>query len=99
MSTPLKVPEKVDVSQCLLLFGAFCNGNMGDVVQAAAVHRLISLRADQCVWYAHSEKEDPSRGFREGEFFTDEEEDGPSRVVSLTCDAESGRQVRMSFWE
>lgn len=86
--TQLTIPEDVDVSNCLLWFGAFCNGNMGDVAQVASITRLMS-HLEQCIWFAHPAKEEPTRGFHEGWFFGDDE----SRVISLTCSAESGRVV------
>lgn len=90
-SFPLAVPPAEDVSECILLFGAFCNGNMGDVMQASTMSRLVSNVAtyDRCVWHAHPGKEDPANGFREGEFFGA----NASRVISLGCDRESGEQV------
>lgn len=90
-SFPVVVPPAEDVSECILLFGAFCNGNMGDVMQASTMSRLVSNVAshDRCVWHAHPEKEDPANGFREGEFFGG----NASRVISLRCDHESGVQV------
>lgn len=90
-SFPVAVPPAEDVSECILLFGAFCNGNMGDVMQASTMSRLVSNAAthDRCVWHAHPGKEDPANGFREGEFFGG----NTSRVISLGCDRESGEQV------
>lgn len=57
-----------NVSQCVLLFGAYCNGNMGDVIQASAMARLVAdVSSDaQCVWHAHPSKEDSVNGFHEG---------------------------------
>lgn len=89
--SPSQVPDNVDVSECILLFAAFCNGNMGDVIQAASMRHLVARLAgrEQCIWYAHPAKEDPANGFQEGEFFGDDF----SRVISLKCDSDSGRQV------
>eukprot|EP00903_Cladosiphon_okamuranus_P011259 g10617.t1 len=60
-----------DVRDCILLFGAFCNGNMGDVVQHISMEHILSSVAptDQCFYYAHHRGENSSKGFRIGEFF------------------------------
>ncbi|CAN0062451.1 unnamed protein product [Scytosiphon promiscuus] len=58
------------VGDCILLFGAFCNGNLGDVIQPLAMKRLLaSIAPDQCFWYAHPGVETASRGYRVGQFF------------------------------
>ena len=58
----------VDVGGCLLLFGAYANGNMGDVVQSSTMQRLFTQVAPEgtCIWHSHPSKEDPSKGFHEG---------------------------------
>ncbi|CAN0182794.1 unnamed protein product [Ectocarpus sp. 6 AP-2014] len=72
-----------DVGDCILLFGGFCNGNMGDVVQPIAMHDLLaSVAPDQCFWYAHPAGEAPERGDRIGEFFGGDD----SKVFPLTPD-------------
>ncbi|CAN0183456.1 unnamed protein product [Ectocarpus sp. 6 AP-2014] len=72
-----------DVGDCILLFGGFCNGNMGDVVQPIAMHDLLaSVAPDQCFWYAHPADEDVERGYRIGEFFGGDD----SKVFPLTPD-------------
>lgn len=57
-----------DVSECVLLFGAFCNGNLGDVIQASTMSRLVTKVASDstCIWHAHPSKEKMANGFREG---------------------------------
>lgn len=57
-----------NVSECVLLFGAFCNGNLGDVIQASTMSRLITKVAPDstCIWHAHPSKEKMTNGFREG---------------------------------
>lgn len=57
-----------DVSKCILFFGAYCNGNLGDAIQASTMARLIAKVAseERCVWHAHPSKEVPANGFREG---------------------------------
>lgn len=89
---PTKVPDTIDVSECILLFGAFCNGNMGDVMQAASMRNLINGLAmtQPCIWYAHPVKENFGNGFGEGEFFVGDS----SHIFSIGCDANSARQVR-----
>lgn len=61
-------PAERDVSECLLLFGAYANGNMGDIVQSSTMARLMSNVAPPgtCIWHAHPSKETTARGFREG---------------------------------
>ncbi|CBJ28751.1 conserved unknown protein [Ectocarpus siliculosus] len=72
-----------DVGDCILLFGGFCNGNMGDVVQPIAMQDLLaSVAPDQCFWYAHPADEDVERGYRIGEFFGGDD----SKVFPLTPD-------------
>lgn len=90
-----RVPENIDVSECIVLFAAFCNGNMGDVVQAASMRHLVDdlMAAEQCIWYAHPLKEDPANGFREGEFFGGD----VSRLLAVGCDAESAQQVSFFY--
>lgn len=89
---PTKVPDSIDVSECILLFAAFCNGNMGDVMQAASMRNLINglTMTQPCIWYAHPDKEIFANGFGEGEFFGGDS----SHILSIGCDAESARQVR-----
>eukprot|EP00904_Undaria_pinnatifida_P001181 jgi/Undpi1/11063/HiC_scaffold_30.g13361.m1 len=75
--------DSSDISECILLFGAFCNGNMGDVIQPIAMQRLLaSVAPTQCFWYAHPWNEDSVRGFRIGEFFGGD----TSRLIHLTSD-------------
>eukprot|EP00752_Nemacystus_decipiens_P010080 g8982.t1 len=73
--------EAGDVSECILLFGAFCNGNMGDVVQPISMEHLLAsvLPPEQCYYYAHPVDEDPSRKFSMGKFFGRDE----SKVIAL----------------
>lgn len=61
--------EQEDVSECILLFGAYCNGNLGDVIQASTLSRLIANAVSDavCVWHAHPSKEKIANGFHEGE--------------------------------
>lgn len=61
------VAAEEDVAECLLLFGAYANGNMGDVVQSATMQRLFTnVAPGTCIWHSHPSKEAPSRGFHEG---------------------------------
>lgn len=85
------IPEDVDVSECIVLFAAFCNGNMGDVAQAASMRHLIDglTEVEHCVWYAHPVKEDPANGFSEGEFFGGD----ISHLLGVGCNSESAAQV------
>jgi len=58
-----------DVGGCLLFFGAYANGNMGDVVQSSTMQRLFTKVAPgTCIWHSHPSKEAPSKGFHEGMF-------------------------------
>ncbi|CAM9316275.1 unnamed protein product [Ectocarpus fasciculatus] len=86
MSSRQDDPSKAglaDVGDCILLFGGFCNGNMGDVVQPIAMEDLLAAVApDQCFWYAHPVGEDPERGYRIGEFFGGDE----SKLIHLSAD-------------
>ncbi|CAM9193464.1 unnamed protein product [Ectocarpus sp. 13 AM-2016] len=76
-----------DVGECILLFGAFCNGNMGDVIQPMAMeHLLASVAQDQCFWYAHPGVEGVDQGDRIGEFFSDNISGDSSRLIHLTPD-------------
>ncbi|CAM9285887.1 unnamed protein product [Ectocarpus fasciculatus] len=76
-----------DVDGCILLFGAFCNGNMGDVIQPMAMeHLLASVAPDQCFWYAHPGVESVDQGNRIGEFFSDNISGDSSRLIHLTPD-------------
>ncbi|CAM9773752.1 unnamed protein product, partial [Hapterophycus canaliculatus] len=69
-----------NAGDCILLFGAFCNGNLGDVIQPLAMKRLLaSLAPEQCFWYAHPGVETISSGNHVGEFFGTHE----SRLVPL----------------
>ncbi|CAM9695268.1 unnamed protein product, partial [Scytosiphon promiscuus] len=48
-----------DVGECILLFGAFCSGNMGDVIESMSMENLLaSVAPDQCFWYAHPREEE-----------------------------------------
>ncbi|CAM9929519.1 unnamed protein product [Pylaiella littoralis] len=80
-----------DVGGCLLLFGAYANGNMGDVIQSSTMARLFSNAAPEntCIWLGHPSKESPANGFHEGDFFPN----NSTKRVSLGCDRESGEQV------
>ena len=62
------IGQEEDVSECILLFGAYCNGNMGDVIQASTLSRLVSSVSPEasCVWHAHPSKEALANGFHEG---------------------------------
>ncbi|CAB1098846.1 unnamed protein product [Ectocarpus sp. CCAP 1310/34] len=74
-----------DFGECMLLFGAFCNGNMGDVIQPMAMeHLLASVAPDQCFWYAHPGEEGIDQGDRIGEFFSDNISGDSSRLIHLT---------------
>ncbi|CAM9460321.1 unnamed protein product [Ectocarpus sp. 8 AP-2014] len=76
-----------DVGECILLFGAFCNGNMGDVIQPMAMERLLaSVAPDQCFWYAHPGGEGVDKGNHIGEFFSDNISGDSSRLIHLTPD-------------
>lgn len=59
---------EVDVGECILLFGAYANGNMGDVIQSSTMGRLMSnvAPAGTCIWHAHPSKESAENGFHEG---------------------------------
>ena len=69
-STSARLPDTLrsNVSDCILLFGAFCNGNLGDVIQASTMSRLVkSVTSDSlCVWHAYPSKENAANGFQEG---------------------------------
>ncbi|CAB1098255.1 unnamed protein product [Ectocarpus sp. CCAP 1310/34] len=82
---------EVDVGECILLFGAYANGNMGDVIQSSTMGRLMSnvAPAGTCIWHAHPSKESAENGFHEGEFFGD----NSAGLIPLGCDHESGEQV------
>eukprot|EP00903_Cladosiphon_okamuranus_P011257 g10615.t3 len=75
------------MEDCILLFGAFCNGNMGDVVQPISMEHLLAsvVPPDQCFYYAHPRGEDHSKGFRIGEFFGG----NTSRLTYLDADIAS----------
>ena len=62
------IAQDEDMSDCILLFGAYCNGNMGDVIQASTLSRLVSSVSPEvsCVWHAHPSKEALANGFHEG---------------------------------
>ena len=69
--TGTRLPDSLrrsNVSDCILLFGAFCNGNLGDVIQASTMSRLVkSVTSDSsCVWHAYPSKENAKNGFHEG---------------------------------
>ena len=61
-------PSRSNVSECILLFGAFCNGNLGDIIQASTMSRLVkSLASDSmCVWHAHPANEETTNCFQDG---------------------------------
>ncbi|CAM9490254.1 unnamed protein product [Scytosiphon promiscuus] len=83
-------PMDEDLGGCILLFGAYANGNMGDVVQSSTMSRLVSnVAPGTCIWHAHPSKESTTNGFHEGEFFAK----NSAGLVSLGCDRESGQQV------
>lgn len=68
-SPPTSFPDaEEDVSGCILLFGAYANGNMGDVIQSSTMARLISNVAPEntCIWLGHPGKESAANGFHEG---------------------------------
>ena len=70
VTTGTRQPDSLrsNVSECILLFGAFCNGNLGDVIQASTMSRLLkSVASDSlCVWHAYPSKEKTTNGFHEG---------------------------------
>lgn len=66
---PTSFPDaEEDVGGCILLFGAYANGNLGDVIQSSTMARLISNVAPEntCIWYGHPSKESTANGFHEG---------------------------------
>lgn len=67
-SPAIEAATEVDVGECILLFGAYANGNMGDVIQSSTMARLMSnvAPAGTCVWHAHPSKECAENGFHEG---------------------------------
>ena len=85
LATPSFPPAEEDVSECLLLFGAYANGNLGDIVQSSTMARLMSnvASADTCIWHAHPSKESTAKGFREGTKRT--ERDRVERPIVAVC--------------
>eukprot|EP00904_Undaria_pinnatifida_P004663 jgi/Undpi1/14198/HiC_scaffold_9.g03847.m1 len=96
------------MSDCILLFGAYCNGNMGDVIQASTLSRLVSSVSPEvsCVWHAHPSKEALANGFHEVAFavvFCPHPpiiipgeffaNNSSAGIIKLGCDRESGEQV------
>ena len=60
------------MSECVLVFGALRNGNLGDVAQSASVARLLrDVDADMCI-YMSSVRYEPRPQYRLGELITDE---------------------------
>lgn len=72
LAVPFSFPSaEEDVSGCLLLFGAYANGNLGDIIQSSTMARLVSnvAPAGTCIWHAHPSKETTAKGFREGQMY------------------------------
>ncbi|CAM9922247.1 unnamed protein product [Ectocarpus sp. 4 AP-2014] len=83
----VKISEETDVSDCILLYGAFCNGNMGDVIQPQAMENLLAMLVpEQCFWYAHPWGEYHMRGHRLGEFFSGNISGDYDTLIPLTAD-------------
>ncbi|CAM9462535.1 unnamed protein product, partial [Hapterophycus canaliculatus] len=77
-----------DIGECILLFGAFCSGNMGDVIQPMAMENLLaSVAPDQCFWFAHPrEEEGYGQCTGKGALLTNGVSDDKSRFIQVTPD-------------
>ena len=82
-------PMAGDVSQCVLLFGALKNGNLGDVTQSLSVTNFLhALDPQMCVWTSSPVyKKDNTT--RVGELLTDES----FYAGDLACDSASAKLV------
>ena len=78
-----------DVSNCVLIFGALRNGNLGDVAQSISVSNLLrGIDEKICIWTS-SMYYQPNPDTRVGELLTDE----TTYAGDLHCNKESARLV------